>query len=235
MKISNSKKELARIINENGGWRDVADWAAQDEVVAFFSGGKPEYASHDKVWYTNGDDGSFIRSIGANDKIKCFHNTILSREEYFHLYPAPDAKAEFCESVTRSIAEPESKPTIEQLAADYRNRKDYADRKQEEADAAKADAESKLAELVSAGKAIGLVVSVAEPEPEVVITDWRDLQVGDIVKVVGSDNCQWKRLDGLELRITIVGNRESDLVFTPSDGEDWLHGGNTQWIFIRRP
>lgn len=262
MKISNSKKELARIISENGGWRDVADWAAQDEVVAFFSGGKPKYATQDKVWCANGDDGYFISAIGADGKIKCFHNTILSREEYFHLYPAPDADGwiewnggecpvekgtmidvryrfgkenigvtalifrgndgfksglmhnglsraathwmqdgsdmdiiayrlhkpeqakstdvgddennlaakeelesmEFCESVTRSIPEPETKPSIEQLAADYRNSKDYADRKQQEADDAKTDAEAKLAELVAAGEAIGLVVSVTKKQ-----------------------------------------------------------------------
>ena len=56
----------------------------------------------------------------------------------------------------------EAKPTIEQLAADYRNAKDYADRKQQEADAAKAGAEAKLAELVAAGKALGLALSVAD-------------------------------------------------------------------------
>ena len=54
------------------------------------------------------------------------------------------------------------KPTIEQLAADYRNAKDYAERKQQEADAAKADAEAKLAELVAAGKALGLDISIAK-------------------------------------------------------------------------
>ena len=53
----------------------------------------------------------------------------------------------------------DAKPTIEQLAADYRSAKDYADRKQQEADAAKADAGAKLAELVEAGKEHGLLVS----------------------------------------------------------------------------
>lgn len=70
------------------------------------------------------------------------------------------ADPEFCESVMRSIPEPEAKPTIEQLAKDYRNAKDYANRKQQEADAAKADAEAKLTELVAAGKVLGLVIDV---------------------------------------------------------------------------
>lgn len=109
------------------------------------------------------------------------------------------AEPEFCESVMRSIPEPESidglcakvteenkhqhvdaKPTIEQLAADYHNRKDYADRKQEEADTAKADTEARLAELVAAGKALGLVLSVAGVEPELAIT----VKVGDEVECV---------------------------------------------------
>ena len=34
MKISKSKQELARIISENGGWREGAEWAAQDKSHA---------------------------------------------------------------------------------------------------------------------------------------------------------------------------------------------------------
>ena len=91
MKISNSKKELARIISEHGGWRNGAEWATQGHVVAFFSGGKPKYETYDKTWCANGDDGVFIVAMSVDGKIRGFHNTILSRAEYFHLYPAPDA------------------------------------------------------------------------------------------------------------------------------------------------
>ena len=95
-------------------------------------------------------------------------------------YKPEQAKPEFCESVMRSIPEPEAKPTIEQLASDYRNAKDYANRKQQEADAAKTDVEAKLAELVAIGKALGLVLSVAGVEPELGIT----VKVGDEVECV---------------------------------------------------
>lgn len=296
MKISNSKKELARIISENGGWRDVADWAAQDEVVAFFSGGKPEYATQDKVWCANGDDGYFISAIGADGKIKCFHNTILSREEYFHLYPAQDAdgwiefdgterpsgyfnemidvklrdgmvltdssgrfewdtdgpsriiayrlhKPELAKSTAVGDDETnlaakdeleamEYKPTIEQLAADYRNRKGYAHRKQQEADAAKADADAKLAELVAAGKAIGLDVSVADVELELVITDWRDLRKGDEVEY--ADGGQKDDIG----RVGVVDKTERD-EFPPIMNvriifDDGSSGWPTKWRFIRR-
>ena len=166
MKISKSKQELARIISENGGWRDVAEWAAQDNVIAFFYGGKPDYVAGDKVWCANGDDGVFIVAMVVERKIKGFHNTILSRAEYFHLYPVPDAdgwiewdggnipvgfgtlvdvklrggNVELCQQFTFSdswnhyggeldiiayrLHKPvaEVKPTIEQLADDYRNK-----------------------------------------------------------------------------------------------------------------
>ena len=90
----------------------------------------------------------------------------------YRLHKPEQAKPEFCESVMRTIPEPEAKPTIEQLAADYRNAKDYAERKQQEADDAKADADAKLAALELACEAIGLIVSpiTEKQEPELVVT-----------------------------------------------------------------
>ena len=161
MKISNSKKELARIISENGGWRH-GEFAAQDgDGLVGGYGSKPEWNSLAEYWWREALGGWFL----AN-KIKNHHQTVLSRAEYFHLYPAPDAKPQFCESVMRSISGPDEQvwtnpPTIEQLAADYRNAKGYANRKQQEADDAKADADAKLAELVAAGKVLGLVIDVS--------------------------------------------------------------------------
>lgn len=180
MKISKSKQELAHIISENGGWRD-AEFAAQDSngSVTMFSD-KPYRQGI--MWESrNAELEGFI----VKQKIANWHQTALSRAEYFHLYPATDAKPEFCESVMRSIPEPEAKPTIEQLAADYRNAKGYAERKQQEADDAKADADAKLKALEIAGEAIGMLVSpiTTRQEPELVITDWRDLRVGDRIWV----------------------------------------------------
>ena len=164
MKISNSKKHLAKIIHENGGWREMAEFAAQDkDGEVFFYYTQPTKRKESEVWHHSG--------VLGGDWIECerampnWHQTILSREEYFHLYPAPDAGIKVTvENRTTSHLTVSDKPTIEQLAADYRNRKDYADRKQQEADAAKADADAKLVELVAAGKELGLVLSVAAPE-----------------------------------------------------------------------
>ena len=233
MKISNSKKQLAEIIHANGGWRELAESAAQ------CIGGEISFW-HDAATKRHGEDwcGSYLGRCDDIEftgvKLPNWHQTILSRDEYFHLYHAPVEVV--VENKTACHLTVTVKPTLEQLAADYRNRKDYADRKQQEADAAKADAEAKLAELVAAGKAHGLVLSVAGVEPEIVITDWRDLRVGDVVEVTGSGNPGWVRLKGVESLVTRIGPCEDDVSFCPrNDDGDWTMSDNTEWRFIRRP
>lgn len=235
MKISNSKKELARIISENGGWHKLANLAFYGnftgECLMLSTDEYPIYDPATKVFYINERD--VVRSF-KSQKFKNWHQTILSRAEYFHLYPATDAKTELCESVTRSIPEPEAKPTIEQLASDYRNAKEYADLKRQEADAAKVDAEAKLAELVAAGKAHWLVLSVAGVEPEPVITDWRDLRFGDVIRCLG--DWQGERTDGVEYEVSDIERPQYDgelaiMVEIPDVGFTW----GKEFEFIRRP
>lgn len=225
MKISNSKKQLAQIIHENGGWRDGAESAAQciKGEISFW---------HDTATKRRGEDwcGSYLGSCEdikfTGFKLTNWHQTILSRDEYFHLYPVAEA-------VPEPVAE--ARPTIEQLAADYRNRKDYADRKQQEADAAKAEAEAKLAELVAAGKALGLVLGVAAPELGLVVTDWRDLQLGDRIWVGDSgydNNCP-------EGEYNIVDRDEGDddqpVGVMWRGVVQWPQIQNRGWRFVHRP
>lgn len=231
MKISNSKKQLAKIIHENGGWRDGAKFSAQDkDGEALHYAAKPTIGAGREVWSHKGcmGEGEFTA-----EKLPNWHQTILSRDEYFYLYPATDAKPEFCESVMRSIPEPSDNPTIEQLAADYRNLLDFAQRKQEEADDAKADAEARLAELVAAGKALGLVLSVATPESELVITDWRDLKVGDIIEYVDGRNKNRVGMIGRVDRFDLY-NADTDRPVRMASNDGQV-GWPTKWRFIRRP
>lgn len=321
MKLSKSKLSLAKAINENGGWPERALWAVQDNCIAFFLGGKPEYKSGDRCWYSNSIDGACVGTITRDEKVTNWHQTVLSREEYYHAYPKadddgwvewkggecpvgdfdevqvkykvddgsgmegceaqelhwhhedadfdivayrlhkPEVKPEFCESVMRSIPEPESheklspeaiddakfalmsesieeskrKLTIEQLAQDYRNKLDFAKSKQQEADEAKAASDAALGELERAGEALGLLIGIAkpDPEPELVIADWRDLKVGDLVEVVSS----------------LSGNREGE-VGTVTRFDEFDKGCEVRvhfnddpcdyewcvdWKFIRRP
>lgn len=295
MKISNSKKELARIISENGGWRDSAEfaWYGNQTKKGWFGISKPRYSPKQKSL-------QILRSHLAGSfpcrKPKNWHQTILSRAEYLHLYQAPNADGwiewkggecpvdvgsvvdvrqsngltykaraanfhwnlitgsscvvayrlhkqanpEFCESVMRSIPEPEAKPTIEQLAADYHNAKDYADRKQQEADAAKVDADAKLKALELAGAALWLSVSpiTKKQEPELVITDWRDLRAGDVIELTGSVNPCWEEHSGSEMTVKEVyrnqGDNDDQVDLLGGSGR-WSLGGNSTWRFIRRP
>jgi len=298
MKLNKSKQFLADAIHACGkGWPDGAHWAAIDEecggikfCIAAYAGEPRPPAAGECCWRPS-DNSSVVKWF---DLEKCvtpnWHQTALSREEYFSAYPAepvadadgwiewkggecpvgidevvdvmqldgrtytsmavnfhwrlkngsvsvaryrlhkPEVKStavgddetnlackeeldafEFCESVMRSIPEPElddvesrlakalelvkaaaphmlsdkykfdgdevmgeRKPTIEQLAADYRNKLDCANRKQQEADEAKAAADAALGELVAGGQAIGLAVSpiTAKRAPKIVKEGW---------------------------------------------------------------
>lgn len=229
MKISNSKKQLAKIIHENGGWRNGAEFASQGRKTGAIGFVRTRPRRCRDVWQTV--ESALVEVIHPDVLIPNWHQTILSRDEYFYLYPAPvEVVIENKTSCHLTVAD---KPTIEQLAADYRNAKDYAERKQQEADAAKADAEVKLAELVAAGKAIGLVLSVAADEPEMVITDWRDLRVGDEVECI-RPNVNPNEYRGRIGRLIGIDAHDSGTPYLVDFGECaeiWCH----EVKFIRRP
>ena len=289
MKISNSKKQLAKIIHENGGWRDGAESAAQcvGGEISFWHDTATRQSK--EGWCGNYLGRKHdIEFTGV--KLHNWHQTILSCDEYFHLYPAPDADGwiewkggecpvepstkisvryrnggEFHRNITAAsqrwsnngwpadiiayrlhkhgadvsnaelAPDPEAKPTIEQLAADYRNAKDYADRKQQEADAAKASAEAKLAELVATGKALGLVLGVvgAESETEQVIIDWRDLRVGDVIWYGGDDELSPGEYHVMEIETPDYEGYRTVLV-NGGNGGHWIDTC-AGWGFIRRP
>ena len=311
MKLSKSKLALAKVINENGGWVDGANWSAQDkdgEVFHFSS--KPTRGKLRAVWDHRGciGEGEFIA-----EKIPNWHQIALSREEYYQAYPKadadgwvewngvakspvgkgvavdvkmkngtqhfgqliddecwgdhwgdasiiayrlhkPDVKPEFCESVMRSIPEPESidglcakvteenkhqhvdaKPTIEQLAQDYRNKLDFAKRKQQEADDAKADADAALGELKRAGEVLGLLIAIAKPDrdPELVITDWRDLIERDVIWFGGDDERGAGEYSVLEVEHAEYGGNRAIRIDTI--GNDYWVDVTKDWKFIRRP
>lgn len=240
MKLSKSKLALAKVINENGEWPERALWAVQDNCIAFFLGGKPEYKSGDRCWYSNSIDvaystyGAKLFSAAANSLR--WSKRGLGGDIIAYRLRKPEVKPEFCESVMRSIPEPEEKPTIEQLAQDYRNKLDFANSKQKEADDAKVAADAALGELERAGEALGLLIGIAKPdrEPELVITDWRDLQVNDVIFV--------GEYDGYESgEYVVVWLEDSDydgdyaVMVVGIDGIERCVDTTMEWRFIRRP
>lgn len=223
MKISKSKQELARIISENGGWRDGAKWAAQcksDVTVSFYSGCEP-YRDGD-CWRGEHLDGTEIKILNLMPN---WHQTILSREEYFFLCKN--------QALEDALDEPmvESNPTIEQLAADYQQAAMLAEIKQNDADAAKADADARLKALELAGEALGLLVSpiTAKQEPELVI----EVKVGDEVECVES-NIKRDKYRGMVGRLHSIDESETSTPYLVDFGGNariWCH----EVKFISRP
>lgn len=147
----------------------------------------------------------------------------------------PEIKPEFCDSVTRSIPDPEAKPTIEQLAQDYRNAKDCAVRLQKEAGEAAVKAEEFAVEIRKKILELQELIGIpnTEKEPELVITNWRDLEVGDLVEVVSSLSGNREGEVGTVTRFDEFDKgREVRVHFNddPCDYE-WC----VDWKFIRRP
>ena len=221
MKISNSKKQLAKIIHENGGWRDEAESAAQciNGEISFWSNTARKERGEDWYGHYLGKKHD-IEFTGV--KLTNWHQTLLSRDEYFHLYPVAEAEPE---QVVKA------EPTIEQLAADYRNKLDYANCKQDEADKANMESDAALAQLEDAIAEIGFAITplaATEKEPELVINDWRDLRVGDEVECVNYDT---------EHRFGVVRSIDKRAAFQwvevlhPNMDVSWP----SNWRFIRRP
>ncbi|MGL5219582.1 MAG: hypothetical protein ACRC8G_08910 [Plesiomonas shigelloides] len=288
MKISNSKKQLAKIISKNGGWRDGASYAAQDKTDMRVD------SYIEKPWINKGQtswNGNYniAHKFYAKTLLSNWHQTILSRNEYFHLYPAPDADGWIaweggecpipllaacdvkfsrgdeiestiagnvgwqhkysggdiiayrlhkptveitCKSDHRTMEMP--KPTIEQLAADYRSKLAIARQVQEEADSHRCGAEAALERLVAAGKAIGLALGVSDHYQELEIKDWMDWRVDDEVACIstppGAKCFRW--LSGTVSKILDNG---VEVVF--SDRKCCAYGGMVDkcFKFIRRP
>ena len=166
----------------------------------------------------------------------CWHNNWGDANIIAYRLSKPEVKPEFCDSVMRSIPEPSPKPTIEQLAQDYRNKLDFANSKQHEADDAKVAADAALGELERAGEALGLLIGIAKQdrEPELVIADWRDLRVNDVIFVGEYDDCE-------SGEYVVVWLEDSDydgdyaVMVVGIDGIERCMDTAMEWRFIRRP
>ncbi len=230
MKISNSKKVLAKVIHDKGGW--IAGnyvTCGGNSGCCVFTEGRPEYEVSNHAWEV---EASQLRGSVESDKIPNWHQTILSKDEYLHLYPiTDDSKPECRKSVVVNIPEQADKPTIEQLAADYRNKLDYANRKQKEADDAKAAADAALGELELAGEEIGLIVAVAKRD-HVSVVSLDCLMIGDVVVsgvVRGVDGYNAQECTVISLHPDKGG---SVIRAAFSDGSIWFVD---DWVFARRP
>lgn len=155
----------------------------------------------------------------------------------YRLRKPEQAEPQYCESVTRSIPEPTA-PTLDQLLQDWRNADDYAQRKQAEADEAAAMRDERWNALQARAGEMGLTVGrcesvAAADEPELVITNWRDLLVGDEIEVVESNSYSYVGRVGVVSRFDKTDDQQPvRVIFYGSECDyDWP----TKWRFIRRP
>ena len=91
-KLKPAKQALADAIHQNGGWVEGGEFAAQDKdgeegcAVWFYSGERPY--KHSDFWYPS-DNGEAIygKHISCDTPFVNWHQTVLSRDEYFTAYP----------------------------------------------------------------------------------------------------------------------------------------------------
>ncbi len=85
MKLSKSKLALAKVINDNGGWKD-ARFAAQEKCgVVYFYFNEPNRGG--LYWHGSASPVTGIEAAANSNWYRCF----ISREEYYHAYPKADA------------------------------------------------------------------------------------------------------------------------------------------------
>lgn len=239
------KKHLIELMIEAGvNWPVGAEYAAQDKQdnKVYFFERKPKVIGCNEYFSASG--GTTGPQYLLPSLCRKWHQTIVTREQYAEAvaerrpahFPALPPETFMC----RCVAAPVSR-TIEQLTAEYHAKAAEADRLQSVADEALKAADDALLALEKAGELIGLVISIdTKPKQaaQPLITDWRDLRVGDVIELTGSKNHCWSKHAGREMIVTKVypdQGDDDDQVDLRGELGGWSLGGNTTWRFIRRP
>ena len=233
------KKHLIELMIEAGvKWPDGAEYAAQDKgdkTLHFYSNGEPNLPPGAEFWMAHNCDHYMDKTIQLELVCCNWHRTIVTREQY--------AEALIGHNLTASmdVVEWHNPPSIEQLVAEHTRLQAISVEASNTASEAAVAAAKALAQVKEAGKALGLSVELLptkQLEPTLNITDWRDLQVGDVIKCV-SQGRQWiEELDwviGEEcevIRTEDPGKSGQPIEARFKNGEEWWIG---EFSFIRRP
>ena len=149
-------------------------------------------------------------------------------------FKVPDAKPRFCESVMRSIPEPEAKPSIEQLMQTYTDRAHSVQLANEHLATCTEQANEAKEALSVACRVVGFDISpiTAKQEPELVITNRSQLELGDVIWLSDSTVKENNELTPSgEYTVVKVG-----VIGVESDGQTIYPDFSTRgWRFIRRP
>ena len=198
-------------------WPKNAEYVTQDKdtlKINFYRNGKPNYIVKLNSWMADNCIYMYDKGIALQSLCRNWHQTIVTREQYAKALT--DAAIQIEDNHYNSITEQIPIKTIEQLASDYHTLAAEAECLQLEADATLKLANEALVTLQKAGELIGLVISVdtlqkcTEQHQQPVITDWHDLQVGNVIKLTGSSNPCWKEHSGHEMTVTNIYPYHSD-------------------------
>lgn len=164
-----SRDEFDQIVAETAvparpEWRDdetvfvSEDKPDSDGWIEWSGGEKPQYDEYDTV-DTRHRAGHIVRANRICDlwwDIRDSDNDIIA-------YRLHKPEPQYREPVTRSIPEPTTTPTLDQLLQDWRNADDYTQRKQTEADEAAAMRDERWQAVQARAGEMGVTVGQCEP------------------------------------------------------------------------
>ena len=239
------KKHLVELMIEAGvKWPVGAEYAAQDKFdkrLSFYKS-KPHIRAGSNGWGVTGYIGK--SRVDLPSLCRNWHQTIVTREQYEEAVADAGNVSNQAVDTPADAVEWHNQPSIEQLTSDYYAKAAEADRRQSVADEALKAADDALLALEKAGELLGLVISI-DTKPKLVeqlveqmvktvqpiITDWRDLQVGDVVWWEGD-----ARIDSGEYTVERVEEADytGDCAILLS-AKEWVDVSEEEWRFIRRP
>ena len=248
------KKHLIELMIETGvKWPDGAEYAAQDKYdlnVNFYKNGKPNFQSGYLQWLAN--DCTFMSDYGIELDSLCrnWNQTIVTREQYAEAVAAAD-NGSTTNQVRESEDVPASQPaaqlysgvagvmpseSIESLLAEIKAKRGEHDELVASAESLAlqiSEIEQQVNDkLKEYGFAMSHVAAPSEPK-QLVITDWRDLRVGDVVEYVHgtASSREGKQGEICEIDENDQHNR-IQVMFGENEYERfWC----SNWRFIRRP
>lgn len=142
---------------------------------------------------------------------------------------------------TKETTMPATKPEIHAIYESYKQQCETTADAQRALDASKEAEDALLEQIKQWNLQYGFDVRLldeSEEKPdqqdgEPVITDWRDLRVGDVVEITGSSNPEWIALKGNHLFVSSVAKNG---VFLSIDKRaKWFLSDGCKFKFIRRP
>ena len=184
------KKHLIELMIEVGvKWPDGAEYAVQDErnLYVWFYSIKPKRTDYDS--WVGGVPGSIIDGHKLTTLCRNWHQTIVTREQYAEavaeMKPAEQIdtqqKPQYCTSVMRQMPS----ETIESLLTEIKAKHEEHSELLAKAEALALEIASIEQQVANKLKEYGFslypVASSSETK-QPVITDWRDLRVGDVIK-----------------------------------------------------